>query len=494
MEPLPGSIYSAAQVRAMDRHAIEVGGIPEYTLMSRAGEAAFACLRQGWPDADRMTILCGAGNNAGDGYVLAARAQRAGMQVSVMALTEPSRLKGAAAQAFAEFAAGQGRHAAFDAAAAVASPLVVDALLGTGIARDVDGAMRACIEAVNATDRPVFALDLPSGLDADTGLVHGAAMRATRTLTFVGLKSGLFLGAAPDHVGTLEFAGLGLPDAVRAGMAPVMIRLDADILAGVLPPRRRSAHKGEHGRVLVIGGRVMAGAARLAGEAALRTGSGIVTVATSASSVPAIVGRRPELIAVPVESADELEPLLAAANAVAIGPGLGLDGTASALLDAAIASGKPLVVDADALTLLARRPLRHEAWVLTPHPGEAARLQGNDTAAIQRDRLGVAQSFATKFGGVAVLKGAGTIICAPPATPWICDRGNPGMATPGSGDVLTGIIVALAATGIGIARAAAAGVWIHALAGDRAAGARPRGMIASDLIAELRRGVNAPWT
>ena len=493
MEPLPGSIYSAAQVRAMDRHAVEVGGIREYTLMSRAGEAALACLRRVWPDADRMAILCGAGNNAGDGYVLAARARSAGMQVSVMALTDPSRLQGAAAQAFAEFASGGGSHGAFDAAAAVSSPLVVDALLGTGIARDVDGALRDCIEAVNAAGRPVFALDLPSGLDADTGLVRGAAVRATRTLTFVGLKSGLFLGAAPNHVGTLEFAGLGLPDSVREGMAPVMTRLDADILADVLPPRRRSAHKGEHGRVLVIGGRAMAGAARLAGEAALRTGSGIVTVATSASSVSAIVGRRPELIAVPVASDDELEPFLAAADAVAIGPGLGLDDTAAALLDAAIACGKPLVVDADALTLLSRRPRRHDAWVLTPHPGEAARLLGSDTTAIQRDRLGAARSIAAKFGGVAVLKGAGTIVCAPPATPWICDRGNPGMATAGSGDVLTGIVVALAATGIAAARAATAGVWIHALAGDRAASTRPRGMIATDLIAELRRGVNAPW-
>jgi NAD(P)H-hydrate epimerase len=226
----------------------------------------------------------------------------------------------------------------------------------------------------------------------------------------------------------------------------------------------------------------------------LRTGSGVVTVATSASRVSAIVGRRPELIAVPVVSADELEPFLAAANAVAIGPGLGLDDTAAALLDAAIACGKPLVVDADALTLLSRRPRRHDAWVLTPHPGEAARLLGSDTSTVQRDRLGAAQSIAASFGGVAVLKGAGTIVCAPPATPWICDRGNPGMATAGSGDVLTGIVAALAATGIGAARAAAAGVWLHATAGDRAAGVRPRGMIASDLIAELRRGVNAPWS
>jgi NAD(P)H-hydrate epimerase len=494
MEPLPRGIYSAAQVRAMDRHAIEVCGIPAYTLMRRAGDAALASLRRGWPEAGRVTILCGAGNNGGDGYVLAARARAARLPVMVMALADPSRLQGAAAQAFAEFSAGGGTHAAFDAVAAAASPLVVDALLGTGIARDVDGTMRECIEAVNASGCPVLALDLPSGLDADTGLVRGAAIRAARTLTFVGLKSGLFLGAAPDHVGVLEFAGLDVPDSAREGIAPVMMRLDAEILAGALPPRRRSAHKGEHGRVLVIGGHAMAGAARLAGEAALRAGCGVVTVATSASHVTSIVGKRPELIAVPVVSADVLAPLLASADAAAIGPGLGLGEAAAELLDAAVVSGKPLVVDADALTLLSRHPRRHDRWILTPHPGEAARLLGIDTAAVQRDRLGSAQAIVAKFGGVCVLKGAGTIVVAPPAAPWVCDRGNPGMATAGSGDVLTGITAALAATGVGMAHAAAVGVWIHAVAGDRAAGARPRGMIASDLIAELRRAVNAPWT
>jgi NAD(P)H-hydrate epimerase len=494
MESLPVGIYSAAQVRAMDRHAIEVCGIPAYTLMRRAGEAAFASLRRAWPDAGRVTVLCGAGNNGGDGYVLAACARDANLPVAVMTLVEPSRLQGAAAQAFADFIASGGTHAAFDAPAAAAAPLIVDALLGTGIARDVDGAMRDCIEAVNAGGRPVFALDLPSGIDADTGLVRGTAIRAARTLTFVGLKSGLFLGAAPDHVGTLEFAGLDLPDSAREGMVPMMLRLDAGIVAGVLPPRRRSAHKGEHGRVLVIGGHAMAGAARLAGEAALRAGSGVVTVATSVAHVAAIVGRRPELITLPVMSAEALAPLLSAADAVAIGPGLGLDERAAGLLEAAVASGKPLIVDADALTLLSRRPRRHGAWILTPHPGEAARLLGSDTAAVQRDRLGAAQAIGAKFDGVCVLKGAGTIVAAPPATPWICDRGNPGMATAGSGDVLTGIVAALAAVGVVPARAAAAGVWIHAMAGDRAAGARPRGMIASDLIAELRRGVNPPWT
>ena len=493
MESLPVGIYSAAQVRAMDRHAIESCAIPAYELMKRAGGTALASLRRAWPDAGAATVLCGAGNNAGDGYVLAARAREAGLAVSLMALADPAGLQGAAAEAFANFQAGGGRTQPFDPTALAATPVIVDALLGTGLARDVAGPIRGCIEAVNATGQPVLALDIPSGLDADSGLVRGAAIRATRTITFVGLKSGLFLGAAPDHVGVLEFAGLGIPASAFAGIEPRLMRLDARVLAAVLRPRRKSAHKGEHGRVLIVGGHAMPGAVRLAGEAALRSGAGIVTVATAAQHVAAIVGKRPELIVAPVESADALAPLIAAADAVAVGPGLGLGAAAARLLDAVTADAGPIVVDADALTLLAQQPRRHDAWILTPHPGEAARLLRTDTASVQRDRLATAEAIAAKYGGVCVLKGAGTIVAAPPATPLLCDRGNPGMATPGSGDVLTGIVASLAAAGAGNRDAAAAGVWIHATAGDRAAGSRPRGLIASDLIEELRPAVNEPW-
>jgi ADP-dependent NAD(P)H-hydrate dehydratase / NAD(P)H-hydrate epimerase len=493
MESLPAGVYSAAQVRAMDRHAIEACGVPAYTLMQRAGTAAFACLRRAWPEAAGATILCGAGNNAGDGYVLAMHLREAAIPVTVMALADPAKLAGAAANAFADFAARGGTAVAFDPASVMDAPLLVDALLGTGITRDVEGTMRTCIEAVNASSRPVFALDIPSGLDADTGLVRGVAIHAARTLTFVGLKSGLFLGLAPDHVGELEFAGLDVPASARTGVEPMLLRVDAGILGHALPRRRRGAHKGEHGRVLIVGGHEMAGAGRLAGEAALRTGAGLVTVATSEGHVAAIVGKRPELIVAPVETAKGLASPMAAADAIAVGPGLGLGAAAESLFDAVVEGGKPIIVDADALTLLARRPRRRGAWILTPHPGEAARLLDSGTAEVQRDRLGAARAIAEKYGGVCVLKGAGTIICESTGTPWICDRGNPGMATAGSGDVLTGIVTALVASGIEILRAAAAGVWIHASAGDRAAGAKPRGMIASDLIAELRRGVNPPW-
>jgi NAD(P)H-hydrate epimerase len=201
MESLPALVYAAAQLRAMDRHAIEVAAIPGYTLMQRAGESALALLRQQWPDANRITVLCGSGNNAGDGYVLAWLARDAGLPVNACALVDPLRLAGDAARAYADFTAAGGRDSQFSSACLAATDVVVDALLGTGVDRPVEGAMRDCIEAVNASGLPVLALDLPSGLDADTGLIHGAAISATRTITFVALKAGLFLGDAWDCVG-----------------------------------------------------------------------------------------------------------------------------------------------------------------------------------------------------------------------------------------------------------------------------------------------------
>jgi ADP-dependent NAD(P)H-hydrate dehydratase / NAD(P)H-hydrate epimerase len=494
MDALPVEVYSAAAVRAMDRHAIERAGIPGYTLMQRAGSAAFDAVKRHWPAAARIAVLCGGGNNAGDGYVFARRARAAGLAVSVSALGDPGCLSGDASLAWRDFAADGGSAGAFDADAVDGADLIVDALLGTGVSRPVDGVLRDCIERVNRAGCPVLALDIPSGLDADSGLPHGAAIRATRTLGFVALKSGYFLGAAPDHVGALELADLGVAADVRDTETPVLRRMSGSLAAAALPARRRSAHKGEHGRVLVVGGFVMAGAARLAGESALRTGAGLVTVATGEEDIEAIVAARPELIARPAASGSNLKWLLAAADAVAIGPGLGTGREAHDAFDAAVASDRPLVVDADALNLLAADPRRRADWILTPHPGEAARLLGCEAAAVQRDRLASARAIAERFGGVCVLKGAHTLVQGPERPPWVCDRGNPGMATAGSGDVLTGIVAALLAGGAPPPLAAAAGVLLHAEAGDRAARAGERGVIAGDLVAELRGVVNSPWS
>ena len=493
MESLPAEVYSAAQVRAMDRHAIEKGGIPGYKLMQRAGGAALDAVRRHWPGISKIAILCGAGNNAGDGYVLARLARAAGLDVKVVALTDPSRLSGDALKAYADFVAEGGRHGAFDATALAGSELVVDALLGTGIDRPVEGALRDCIEWVNRAGLPVLALDVPSGLDADTGQPQGVAIRATRTIAFVALKTGLFLGAAPDHVGSLELADLDIPAAARDAQSPVLRRMDGRLPAAALRPRRRTAHKGDHGRVLVIGGFAMAGAARLAGEAALRTGAGLVSIATTAKSAAAIVAGQPELICHALRSATGLQPLLRAADAVAIGPGLGLERRAQKFLDAAADAGEPLVVDADALTLLSRHPRQRANWILTPHPGEAARLLGTDIASVQRNRLESVHAIVARYGGICVLKGAGTLVHSATAGTRVCDRGNPGMATAGTGDVLTGIIAALLASGGDVLQSALAGVLLHAESGDRAARKGQRGLIAGDLIAELHRAVNEPW-
>jgi NAD(P)H-hydrate epimerase len=268
--------------------------------------------------------------------------------------------------------------------------------------------------------------------------------------------------------------------------------IGAETVRAVLPPRPRSAHKGRHGHVLVIGGGPgMGGAARLAGEAALRVGAGLVSVVAHPRSSTALVGR-PELMCTMVEQPGELTPLLARASVVAIGPGLGQDRWGRALLQAAFSSGLPAVVDADALNLLAQQAQRRDDWVLTPHPGEAARLLGSESAVVQADRLGAARELQRRYGGTVVLKGAATIVQSAGAMPAICDRGNPGMAVAGMGDVLTGVVAGIAAQCQDLALAAEAGVFVHAEAGDRAARSGERGLLAGDVLGELRGCVNPP--
>ena len=495
MDPLPVEVYSAASVRAMDRRAIEEGGIPGYTLMQRAGDAAFEALRRHWPEARAIAVLCGAGNNAGDGFVVARLARAAGLDVRVVAVSDPKELRGDAALAYGDFAAAGGTTQPHRAGIFAGAELVVDALLGTGANRRVEGDFRAAIEQLDRLGLPALALDLPSGLDADTGLpLGGPAIRATRTIAFVALKSGYYLGEAPDHVGTVEFAGLGLADGIRAAESPVLRRIDGRIAARALPPRRRSAHKGDHGRVVIVGGHAMPGAARLAGEAALRAGAGLVTVATGADAAAAIVGGRPELIVRTATTAQDLRELSKNNTAIAIGPGLGADARAEGVFGIAQQGAGGMVLDADALTLLAARPRKASDWILTPHPGEAARLLGTSPGEIQRDRLGAVRAIVERYGGTCVLKGANTLVFGSTPVPWVCDRGNPGMATAGSGDVLTGVIAALLATTHEPLLAAMAAVFLHAEAGDRAAKRGMRGMIASDIVAELRGVVNSPWS
>jgi ADP-dependent NAD(P)H-hydrate dehydratase / NAD(P)H-hydrate epimerase len=487
---LPIALYSTAQVRGLDAHAINELRIPGYTLMKRAGEAALRYLRTRYPVAHRVVIVCGTGNNAGDGYVLARFAQAAGLTVTVLNASDTGALKGDARQAHADLRSSGATVRPFDAAHLNDGEVVVDALLGTGLSGNVRADLVPVIRAINAAGLPVFALDVPSGLDADTGTVLGEAVRAEATVTFGALKTGLFLGDGPEFAGTVFFDDLEL--ATQPDQQPRLTRIVEAEIHAALPRRPRAANKGDFGRVLIVGGGVgMPGAARLAGEACLRAGAGLVTVATAPENVAAIVAGRPELICVALTSEAVLAEAMTRADVIAVGPGLGRTAWARDALNQVLGSRRPLVVDADALNLLAemKAPARG-GWILTPHPGEAGRLLGMTARDIQHDRLAALERLVARFDGTVVLKGAGTLVGARGRIPGLCERGNPGMATAGTGDVLTGTIAGICAQCADPWAAARVGVLVHAMAGDAAARGGERGVLASDLVRELQHCVN----
>ena len=493
MRELPFELYRAAQVRELDRIAIEDRGIPGYTLMNRAGAAAFDLLRQRWPRARRIVVVCGGGNNGGDGYVVARLARKAGLDVLALTLADPDGLRGDAQTAWRDARTADVPTTIFTAAGLNGADLLVDAILGTGLEREVSGAWRDAILAMNAHPADILALDIPSGLHADPGIVLGAGVRAAATITFIGLKQGLFTGQGPACCGDIGFAGLDVPPDIYPAIHPACWRYDGADLPDLLPKRGRSAHKGHFGHVLVVGGDLgLAGAARMAAEAAARCGAGLVSVATRSAHAGLQAAVRPELMFHGIDTPDELDPLLNRATVVAIGPGLGRDLWGRAIAHAIFASDRPLVVDADALNLLSVEPIFRENWILTPHPGEAARLLKMTPTEVEADRFAAVEDLALRFGGVAVLKGAGSLIASKAdGSVALCSAGNPGMASGGMGDVLTGVIAALVAQGLPPFAAAKAGVYLHGRAGDLAAQAGgERGLLATDLFPFLRQLVN----
>ncbi len=491
MQALPDSVYSVATVREIDRKAIEDFGIPGYTLMTRAGAAALEAIRRHFPDARRWQVVCGAGNNAGDGYVLARLAADDGIEVRLTAVGDPESLRGDAAMACSDFLSEGGKIETWSGGLDDEAEVIVDALLGSGLQRDVEADYAAAVEAINTGAAPVVALDLPTGLDGDSGAILGVAVRADLTVTFVGLKAGQFLDAGPECCGEIVFAVLGLDAECRSDAEPRFRRIAARNLAAALPKRARSAHKGRFGHVLVVGGGIgMVGATRLCAEAALRCGAGLVSVATDPSHAAMLVASRPEIMSHGVATARELEALLERATVVAFGPGLGRSDWAHELFDRLRNDARPAVWDADALFWLGTAPSVAEERILTPHPGEAAMLLGKEAHDIQHDRAAALSALVMRYGGTVVLKGAGTLVSSATAVPWLCTAGNPGMATAGMGDVLTGIIAALLAQGLDCETAAALGVEIHACAGDQAALQGERGMLATDLLGKLRCMVN----
>ncbi|MEL3955600.1 NAD(P)H-hydrate dehydratase [Stenotrophomonas bentonitica] len=485
--PELAELFDIAAARRLDAQASALLGDGGASLMQQAGLAAFHCLLERWPQARRIGVVVGAGNNGGDGYVLAGLARAAGRQVTVLRLATDAPATTLSQQAEQAFIAPGGAVAHFDGGLPPVD-LLVDALFGIGLNRAPAGGAADLINAITASGLPVLSLDVPSGVDAQTGNVPGVAIRATVTLQFIVRHQGLYTGAALEHVGGRRLAALELPAGADQGVQHSAECWQQPRLRAQLPARRANTHKGESGHVLCVGGNLgSGGAVMLASESALRAGAGLVSVATRAPHVAPLLARLPEAM---VQDAQDLQVLLPRAGVIAIGPGLGQDDWAHELWRQVLASGKPLVIDADALNLLAKAPQPLGDAILTPHPGEAARLLGLSTAQVQADRFAAARALADRFHAVVVLKGAGSVIAAPDSVPRVIAAGNPGMAVGGMGDLLTGIIAALRAQGLGAFDAASTGALLHSLAGDAAASDGQRGLLPTDLLAPLRRLVN----
>jgi len=487
-------LYTALEVREQDNCAIHEFGIAGYDLMKRAGRAVVDhihkhYLADRYPTARHWLVMCGPGNNGGDGYVVATMAARAGIDVSVCSLVDAAVLKGDAALALADWKATGGEVLSWPLVGDAKFDLALDALLGTGIDREVGGEYRHAIEFLNNLDCPVVAIDIPSGLNADTGCVMGCAVRAQSSVTFVGRKRGMYTADGADYCGSISFDDLSIPAEVADTITGSGSLVTMGYLRGKLNTRRRNSHKGSYGHVLGVGGiEGMSGAIRLCGEAALRSGAGRVTLATDPVHAALVNLSRPELMVRPVAGTDDLLSLLNDTQIVAAGPGLGSTSWSEAIFKACLDTDVPLVIDADGLNLLAEqgRAITRADWILTPHPSEAARLLDCKTADIQHDRVTSAQAIAKRYKAVVILKGCGTVIVSPDGEYAICPLGNPGMATAGSGDVLTGIIAALLGQGLSCWQAAIAGVVAHAEAGDLAAQSLGEmSLVAGDIIDQL---------
>ena len=494
---LPGALYTAEQIRTLEQRIMQNEAITAADLMNRAAEAAFACLLERWPDVSHLAVMAGPGNNGGDAWCVAALAAGHGLQVTAYTLGD-DRTGSPEAQAARQRALEAGiQPQAFTGEFLFDGEVIVDGVLGIGLSAPVAGDYACLIGAVNAHPAAVLALDIPSGLQADTGVADGVVVQADLTVTFVGVKPGLLTGSGPDVTGELAFAPLTLrplPPSV-----PFCERISWDRLQQLgqrLPARAGNVHKGDFGHVLVVGGDYgMGGAVLLAAQAAGRTGAGLVSTATRPDFVTAVLVRSPAVMAHGVNSGLELQPLLARASVLAAGPGLGQSSWSELLLQQVLQAEQPLVLDADALNLLASPAWRCQfagrEVVLTPHPGEAARLLGCSIAAVQADRCAAARQLAQRFAAVVVLKGQGTVLASPQGTLALCTDGNPGMSSAGMGDVLTGIVAGLLAQGMSAWAAARYAVCLHAAAADRWAEEHgPRGMQASDLADRVQELVN----
>lgn len=489
-------IYTIEQIRCLENLAIQ-SGISGKQLMQEAANAALCLLVNELPETmNDMIVFCGTGHNGGDGYTLAKLAAiEEGYRVRIRyvgSLNKLSKLTQKAMEACQKMGLEIKK---FDKNERLHASIYVDALLGIGIKNNVSAEYAEPIKFINNREGPFcLSLDVPSGIDANTGEILGIAVQADTTITFIGQKTGLLTGDGYGYSGDIAFSDLKIPqqllDTIDTHWAET---IDPVELLFKMPFRKRHMHKSDFGHVLIIGGEVgMSGAPLMAGLGALRSGAGLVTLATHPQHANYLNIHHPELMCHGVLNKTDLTPLIDKATVIAIGPGLGQNTWGKSLFDAVLKTKKPLVVDADALNILAKKPIKKDHWIITPHPGEAARLLGTDTSSIQNNRYLAVSELQQCFGGIAILKGCGTLIKDDiDDIIKVCSSGNPGMATAGMGDILTGVIAGLIAQHIPLHEAAECAVYFHAAAGDAVADNHGmRGMMATDLLPYIQKAVN----
>ncbi len=500
-QSLPQPAYSATQVLAHEKTVAANLKLDLFTLMQRAGQAVFNHLATHFNPSQKILIVCGKGNNGGDGFVVAKLAVEQGYQVEVLCAAQKNNLKGDAQQAYKQLQKselGQNKQLFTSDLSEIKSriqafegELIIDAIFGIGFAGELSCEWLGVIDAINDHTAKVLSVDVPSGLDANTGSLYPKAIIADETITFIVAKQGLLTGQAAVHVGTLYCADLGVGTDFITSLIPTTHVQGTKELPR-LNSRFASMHKGSIGLALTIGGNEsMPGAIKLASEAALRSGAALVAVCCHKHNQAMVFNNRPELMLAPDKvSALADSTFINKAKVILIGPGLGQDDWANELFQFATAKDKPLVIDADALRILAQRNLYRDDWVLTPHSGEAAYLLNIDVTSVENDRFGTVRKIAQKYGGICVLKGAGSLISDGEQV-WINQTGNSGMASGGMGDVLSGIIAALVLQSSSMLDAVKLAVSLHGQAADIVAKASgQRGLLASDLLEPLRKLVN----
>jgi NAD(P)H-hydrate epimerase len=494
---LEHSLFDAKTVKKYEQQVVASGVVTEFDLMSAAGACAYAELCDAFGTPTGLHIFCGSGNNGGDGYVIAQLAAADGIPVIVYEFGSTEKLSAEAKAARQLCVDRKVSFSVFSLSTDLSEGIIVDSLLGTGLKGPLRDQVAEAIECINSSMLPVLAVDIPSGLCADTGNVDSIAVRADITITFIAAKQGLFTGRGPALCGDVVYDSLDVDQAILQQNSPSTVLMSLEYLIDFLPELAMDGHKYQRGHCMVVGGDYgCGGAAILAAQSSLVTGAGVTSLATREQHITACLTRQPEIMACGVASGQQLEPLLAKPSVLVLGPGLGQSSWSEQLFQKAMAANLPTVVDADGLNILAQgrvvSDFSDRRWVLTPHAGEAARLLGVSITEIERDRFAAVRNIQEKYSAVVVLKGPGSLVLGVNSkTINICPYGNPAMATAGMGDLLSGIIGGLLAQGLDLDTAAELGCCLHGLSADSAVDERgDRGFVASDILEFLPMVLN----